>query len=451
MTRTTAIGTAALVVMLGCGLAGAETFEQAATAKGYTYASTDNINVWAYDAADPGATKMPGDVTSLAGVENYTACSGIIASHNQITSIATNQFAGMSNVTELFLGSNQIAGIEPGDLAGLSSLEGLYLSDNQIADIEATSFSGLGGLTYLSLSRNQIASIEPGDFSAVPGLTSLQLFENQLTSVEASDFSSLPSLAYLSLNNNQISSVEWDTFSPMADLNHLYLYGNQITSIGPNAFAGLSKLKRLVIGTRDGSNPLVSIGDNAFDGCTSLTKLSMGVITTLATLNFTGADFGDGFNIQLTHNVGLTAVDLTGASLTQSAFDGLMDPRDGDGDRVGVGELPGITSMEMDSADLSGVTNLANMYSMDDLVTLTMPYATVGDVNLIDDLSANLDSLDNLTLSDTQWDAMNPATQANLTAWDAEIGNTLTVIPEPVTLSLLALASLTVLHKRRKQ
>ena len=159
MTRTTAIGTAALVVMLGCGLAGAETFEQAATAKGYTYASTDNINVWAYDAADPGGTKMPGDVTSLAGVENYTACSGIIASHNQITSIATNQFAGMSNVTDLFLDSNQIAGIEPGDLAGLSSLEGLYLADNQIADIDSIRY--LVELTHLHLSRNEIVDIEP--------------------------------------------------------------------------------------------------------------------------------------------------------------------------------------------------------------------------------------------------------------------------------------------------
>ena len=420
----TIFAVAGLVLALAPAAEAAVTFEEAATAKHYTYASSGTITVASFDSANPTGGKLLGDVTSLTGVENYTACTYLRLDNNQISSIESGAFTGLSVLETLSLYNNQITSIASGDFTGLSALTRLYLARNQITSIESGAFTGLSALTRLDLYRNQITSIESGNFTGLSALTSLDLDNNQITSIESGDFTGLSALEELSLNDNQI------------------------TSIGANAFTGLSNLAELVIGTGDGTNPLVSIGDNAFDGCTSLETLVMAEITTLATLNLTGADFGDDFNIQLRDTTGLTGVDLTGASLTQGAFDGLMDPQGGNGKRKGLGDLAGIMSMVMDSADLSGVTDLSTMFLMDDLVTLSMPYATLGDIDFLDDLVSNLALLDGLTLSDTQWDAMSVGTQGNLTAWDAEVGNTLTTVPEPATLCLLGLGGL-VLRRRR--
>jgi hypothetical protein len=350
----------ACVVAIAAGLVGsapADTFEQAAAARGYSYASTGYVDVTGFDSADPTSSliKHPGDVTSLTGVDNYKLVSHIIARTNQITSIAANQFAGMSNLT------------------------------------------------------------------------------------------------YLDLGDNQITSVEWGDFSGLPALNELRLDGNQITSIGASAFGGLSNLAELRIGRRQsGVTSLVSIGDGAFAGCTGLEKLVLTDMTTLATLNLTGASFGDNFNIQLMGVEGLTAVDMTGISLTQDAFDGLMDPQGGNGDREGLSDVAGITSMQMDSASLYFVTDLSTMYDMDELVTLYMPYATFGDIDQVDDLIANLVALDDLTVCDCQWREMSSATQGSLWAWGGMSGNTLTILPEPTTLVMLALGGLAMLRRRKR-
>ena len=71
---------------------------------------------------------------------------------------------------ELYLEYNQISSIESGAFSGLTNLEWLDLGNNPISSIEAGAFSGLTNLTELYLNENQISSIESGDFS---GLTNL--------------------------------------------------------------------------------------------------------------------------------------------------------------------------------------------------------------------------------------------------------------------------------------
>jgi hypothetical protein len=80
----------------------------------------------------------------------------------------------------------------------------LYLYNNQLSSIESGDFSGLSNLTTLDLWGNQISSIESGDFSELTSLTSLQLAINQISSIESGAFSGLANLEMLYLGNNQL-------------------------------------------------------------------------------------------------------------------------------------------------------------------------------------------------------------------------------------------------------
>jgi len=478
MMRNTRIGLATLIFTALSTTAQAVTFETAAQAKNYTYGSTGSIGVHSFDSLNPFANnKTPGDVTDLAGVNNYTAASKIYAYSNQITSIDPGDFTGLGTLTLLNLSGNDIATIDTGSFTGLSSLEELYLYENHITSIDTGGFTGLSSLNGLVLDDNPITSLSPGAFSGLASLTYLKFDQSSLATIPAGVFSDVPTLndlwlegglatdiasgafsgltlQWLHLAENQLSSLEAGDFSGLS-VGRLELIGNQIETIGPSTFVGMSAVDDIVLSTYDGTNPLTSIGDNAFEGRTDLKKLVLADLATLSTLNLTGADFGDDFNIQLKDTTGLTDVDLTGASLTQAAFDGLMNPQGGDGGiREGIADLSGITSLSFESADLSAVTDFSAMYGMGDLVTLFMPGAIVGDLDQIDDLVAALASLDNLTISPNQWAGMNTATQNSLTAWDDLSGNTLTVaavgVPEPSTLVLAALGLMSLGMVRRR-
>jgi Leucine-rich repeat (LRR) protein len=62
-------------------------------------------------------------------------------------------FAGLNNLTNLYLNSNKIIDVKP--LAELRNLTRLYLDRNQIVDIKP--LTELRKLTQLYLNRNQIA------------------------------------------------------------------------------------------------------------------------------------------------------------------------------------------------------------------------------------------------------------------------------------------------------
>ena len=131
---------------------------------------------------------------------------------NQLSSIEAGTFGGMTNLTELVLGTNQLSSIESSTFSELMSLTSLYLGGNQLSGIEPGTFSGLTNLTVLSLVGNQLSSIEAGDLSSLTNLTTLHLGGNQLSSVESRTFRELTNLRELWLRGNQLSSIESDAF-----------------------------------------------------------------------------------------------------------------------------------------------------------------------------------------------------------------------------------------------
>ena len=56
--------------------------------------------------------------------------------------------------TWLTLEGNQLSSIESGDFSGLTNLVQLNLSGNQLSSIESSDFSGLANLTWLNLHGN---------------------------------------------------------------------------------------------------------------------------------------------------------------------------------------------------------------------------------------------------------------------------------------------------------
>ena len=57
----------------------------------------------------------------------------------------------LANATSLYLGDNQITSLESGDFQGLSNLQSLDLQGNQITSLESGDFQGLSNLQTLDL------------------------------------------------------------------------------------------------------------------------------------------------------------------------------------------------------------------------------------------------------------------------------------------------------------
>jgi len=169
----------------------------------------------------------------------------------------------------------------------------------------------------------------------------------------------------------------------------------------------------------------------------------------LTQLNLSGAQLRDLEHFDI-DDTGITAVDLSDCELSQKAFNSLM--YNSWSYYVGIAELAGIVGLDFSGADLSRVLDFSEMYAMADLECLNITGTIFSD----DIISANyvevLDLIDALELNNlgilTIDNILYGSQQSYFDTWDACVGNTLTIIPEPGTLFLLGLGAL--LIGRRK-
>ena len=165
-------------------------------------------------------------------------------------------------------------------------------------------------------------------------------------------------------------------------------------------------------------------------------------------LNLSGAQFRDltFFSIRST---AVDSVDLTNSELSQLAFNGIADG--GGGLRKGIASA-GIIEIDFAGADLSDVEQLNYLYYAHDLQVLSLANVTFADSIVNDNYdevvqlitSLELDTLNVLTID---LDVYN-SHQSYFNDWDSVLFNELTVVPEPITLSFLAVGGL-FLRKRR--
>ncbi len=147
--------------------------------------------------------------------------------NNQLTTIESNAFAGITNLKVLDLANNQLSTIESNAFAGLTSLEDLDLTNNQLSTIESNAFAGLTNLENLNLNNNQLITVESNAFAGLTSLEGLYLQNSQLTTIESNAFAGITNLKVLDLANNQLSTIESNAFAGLTSLKSLVLRGNK--------------------------------------------------------------------------------------------------------------------------------------------------------------------------------------------------------------------------------
>ena len=153
------------------------------------------------------------------------------------------------------------------DIALISDLN---LSFQNILSLQSDDFSGLTGLTVLNLDNNQLSSLPEDIFSDLTALTLLNLDHNQLRNLPEDIFSGLTRLRELYLNN-QLRNLPEDIFSGLTGLTVLTLNNNQLSNLPAGVFSGLTGLTTLYLN----DNQLFSLPDGIFSGLTTLTTLNL--------------------------------------------------------------------------------------------------------------------------------------------------------------------------------
>ena len=187
----------------------------------------------------------PGTISSLKGIEFFTALEDLRCNDNQLNSL---DVSGCTALTTLFCYNNQLTSL---DVSKNTALTWLQCDNNQLTSLDVSKNTAL---TELECYSNQLTSL---DVSKNTALEILWCYNNQLTSL---DLSKNTALKYLSCGGNQLTSLD---LSKNTALTRLHCYSNQLTSLDVSGCTALTELWCY-------SNQLTSLD---ISGCTALTEL----------------------------------------------------------------------------------------------------------------------------------------------------------------------------------
>ena len=159
----------------------------------------------------------PGTISSLKGIEFFTALEDLRCSDNQLNSL---DVSGCTALTTLFCYNNQLTSL---DVSKNTALTWLQCDNNQLTSLDVSKNTAL---TELECYSNQLTSL---DVSKNTALEILWCYNNQLTSL---DLSKNTALKYLSCGGNQLTSLD---VSKNTVLTRLYCYQNRIKGAAMDA------------------------------------------------------------------------------------------------------------------------------------------------------------------------------------------------------------------------
>ena len=205
-----------------------------------------------------------GDFAGLSGLERLNLGT------NGLAELPEDLFAGLSSLKTLYLGYNQLTQLPEGLFADLSSIESLDLTGNRLTDLPEGLVAGLSSLKVLNLSYNTLSQLSQNQFADLANLEELKLVGNELSALPDELFVRLGHLKHLTLSYNQL--VGWPTraFTGLSELEMLDLSYNELPALPASAFAGHPKLKTL----RLRGNPLTSLPLRLFVGLSDLKELN---------------------------------------------------------------------------------------------------------------------------------------------------------------------------------
>ena len=185
-------------------------------------------------------------ITSLKGVEYFTALTNLSCSYNQLTGLDVSQNTAL---TSLSCSSNKLSSL---DVSQNTALTTLSCYNNQLSNLDV---SGATALTYLSCSINQLTSLDVSGATSLKKLyceynqltnldvphnstlTELNCNDNQLTSLDVSHNTALTKLV---CHSNQLTNLDVPHNSTLAELN---CYDNQLTNLDVSQNTALTKLE----------------------------------------------------------------------------------------------------------------------------------------------------------------------------------------------------------------
>ena len=191
--------------------------------------------------------------------------------NQDISSLMSGDFAGLTSVTSLNLSGNSFITLPARVFSGLTALRTFILNGTQLRSLPAGVFSGLTALRNLSLDSGGLTELDAGVFSGLTALNSLDLNSNALSSLPGTVFFGLTALANLNLNNNALGSLPAGVFSGLTSLGILNLDRNSLTKLPDGLFAGLTALRSLHLN----DNALRSLPGALFSDTTSLDALNL--------------------------------------------------------------------------------------------------------------------------------------------------------------------------------
>ena len=174
-------------------------------------------------------------LAEISGVDNCAAVTDA-----NLAAITTFGFPGLFN--------QGITSLQKGDFAGLTALDTLKMGSNGLTSLPEEIFDGLAELAEITVENNQLASLPEGVFDGLVKLEVINVAGNSLTGLPAGAFGGLTALEQLFLGNNNLASLPDGLFSGLTALDQLQLHGNDLSSLPAELFLGLPALTLLSLG-----------------------------------------------------------------------------------------------------------------------------------------------------------------------------------------------------------
>ena len=149
------------------------------------------------------------NITSLKGIEYFTALKHLDCSDNQLSSLDVSNNTALSNLT---CSNNQLTTL---DVSNNTALTNLYCDNNQLTTLDVSNNTALSSLFCYN---NQLTTL---DLSSNTSLESLYCDNNQLTTLDVSNNTALSSLT---CGNNQLTTLDVSN----TVLTSFYCHKNQI-------------------------------------------------------------------------------------------------------------------------------------------------------------------------------------------------------------------------------
>ena len=219
---------------------------------------------------------------------------GVERTSDPLTELRAGDFAGLTQLGELWLFGNDLTELPPGLFDGLRQLERLLLGYNQLTEIPEGIFSGLSRLKDLSIQENDLTRLPPNLFAGLSRLEELWMhgnlltelpagiskllnlrkliaWENRLEALPTGIFSGLSGLEVISLSGNRLEELEGEVFADLTILDTLDLGDNRLTEVAPGLFSNLGSLEALYLH----ANRLEHLPNGLLDGLGELMDLTL--------------------------------------------------------------------------------------------------------------------------------------------------------------------------------